>query len=96
MGALNLILGQRADSTILQNKDRKCIVEASFYVEKNEGAEFFLQVNELDASSEILVRREIAVNGKSRAFINDTPVNLTNEVFIYSLCGFKFKIEKMR
>lgn len=77
MGALNLILGQRADSTILQNKDRKCIVEANFYVEKNEGAENFLQVNELDASHEILVRREIAVNGKSRAFINDTPVNLT-------------------
>ncbi len=77
MGALNLILGQRADSTILQNKDRKCIVEASFYVVKNEGAENFLQINELDASHEILVRREIAVNGKSRAFINDTPVNLT-------------------
>lgn len=76
MGALNLILGSRAESNILFNKESKCIVEGSFDVMGNNAIKQFLLANELDVSDEILVRREIAVNGKSRAFINDTPVTL--------------------
>ncbi len=75
IGALNLILGQRADSTMLVNKEKKCIIEGVFAGEK-QNVHAFLTANDLDVQSEITVRREIAVNGKSRAFINDTPVNL--------------------
>ena len=75
IGALNLILGQRADSTMLVNKEKKCIIEGVFAGEK-QNVHAFLTANNLDVQSEITVRREIAVNGKSRAFINDTPVNL--------------------
>lgn len=76
IGALNLILGERADSTALVNKEKKCVIEGVFAGEK-ENVNSFLANNDLDAANEITVRREIAVNGKSRAFINDTPVNLT-------------------
>src|SRR5688572_20869257 len=76
MGALGLILGERADSTALVNKEKKCIVEGVFKIENKNDVKTFLKVNELDAEEELTVRREIAVNGKSRAFINDTPVNL--------------------
>lgn len=75
IGALNLILGERADSTALQNKDKKCVIEGIFAREKGEVTDF-LNTNDLDLQGEITVRREIAANGKSRAFINDTPVNL--------------------
>lgn len=77
MGALNLVLGERADSAVLQDKEKKCIVEASFSVQKNEGIRAFTEKHELDSGEEILLRREIAANGKSRSFINDTPVNLS-------------------
>ncbi|MBC7937847.1 MAG: DNA repair protein RecN [Rhizobacter sp.] len=77
MGALNLVLGERADSGVLQNKEKKCVVEASFLVHKNEGIKSFTEKYELDSSEEILLRREIAASGKSRSFINDTPVNLS-------------------
>ncbi len=75
LGALSLILGERADTSVLQNKSNKCIVEASF---DNLGAQItnFLLENDLDSESELLIRREINVNGKSRAFVNDSPVNL--------------------
>ena len=76
MGALGLILGERADSTALVNKEKKCIVEGVFKTENKSNVKTFLKNNELDGEEELVVRREIAVNGKSRAFINDTPVNL--------------------
>ena len=76
MGALGLILGDRADSSALVNKEKKCIVEGIFKTENKAGVKTFLKINELDGEEELVLRREIAVNGKSRAFINDTPVNL--------------------
>ncbi len=76
VGALGLILGQRADSTVLMNRQTKCIVEGVFGKEKDEDIANFLKEHELDVQDELVVRREIAPNGKSRAFINDTPVNL--------------------
>lgn len=76
MGALNLILGERADSTVLQQKDKKAVVEGTFNAGKRKAIYDFLKEHELDADEELMIRREIAANGKSRAFINDTPVNL--------------------
>ena len=76
MGALGLILGDRADSSALVNKEKKCVVEGVFETEAKAGVKKFLKHNELDADEELVLRREIGVNGKSRAFINDTPVNL--------------------
>lgn len=75
MGALALILGGRADSSVLFDKERKCIVEAQFLV-KNLSLQSFFDDNNLDYQDVTVVRREVAANGKSRAFINDTPVNL--------------------
>ncbi|MBD0280013.1 MAG: AAA family ATPase, partial [Flavisolibacter sp.] len=77
VGALGLILGQRADSNVLLNREKKCIVEGTFSnSDRDEHIVQFLKDNELDPDEELVVRREIAPNGKSRAFINDTPVNL--------------------
>ncbi len=76
MGALSLILGERAESNTLMNKEKKCVVEGFFKTKDNNQVQGFLKENELDVEKELIVRREIAVNGKSRAFINDTPVNL--------------------
>ncbi|HET9745532.1 MAG TPA: AAA family ATPase [Chitinophagaceae bacterium] len=76
MGALGLILGDRSDSSALLNKDRKCIVEGVFAADHKLTIKDFLKEHELDAEEELVLRREIAVTGKSRAFINDTPVNL--------------------
>jgi len=76
MGALSLILGERADSTVLQQKDKKAVVEGSFKAINNKAIRQFLKENDLDAEEVLMIRREIAANGKSRAFINDTPVNL--------------------
>lgn len=78
VGALGLILGERAESSVLQDKGKKCIVEGTFTGETaNIQVNTFLKEHELDVHEEVVVRREIATNGKSRAFINDTPVNLT-------------------
>lgn len=77
MGALGLILGERADSSVLVNKEKKCIVEGIFSTGNKKATRSFLEQNEMDISDELIVRREIAVNGKSRAFINDTPVTLS-------------------
>jgi len=77
MGALDLVLGKRADTAILKEKDKKCIVEATFVVKNNEAIQQFFVQNDLDKEEEILIRREIAANGKSRSFVNDTPVNLS-------------------
>jgi DNA repair protein RecN (Recombination protein N) len=76
VGALGLILGDRADSTVLVNKEKKCIVEGFFAADNKKVRDFFTY-NELDAEDELVLRREIGINGKSRAFINDTPVNLS-------------------
>lgn len=76
VGALGLILGERADTTALVNKEKKCIVEGTFYSEERQTVKEFLKVNDLDTDAELVLRREIGTNGKSRAFINDTPVNL--------------------
>jgi DNA repair protein RecN (Recombination protein N) len=76
MGALSLILGERADSNALLNKEKKCVVEGFFKIEQYKAVKDFLLQHELDAADELVVRREIAVNGKSRAFINDTPVTV--------------------
>ena len=77
VGALGLILGERADTTVLVNKEKKCIVEGTFYAGNKKDVSIFLKENELDAEEELVLRREIGTNGKSRAFINDTPVNLS-------------------
>ena len=77
MGALNLILGERADSSVLQQQDKKCIVEGIFKIRYSPEFKQFFEENELDLEEEILLRREIAASGKSRSFINDTPVNLS-------------------
>ncbi|RWZ89092.1 MAG: DNA repair protein RecN [Hydrotalea sp. AMD] len=76
MGALNLILGERADTAVLINPEKKCIIEGVFLTENRKAVTQFLKENELDLESSLLIRREIAPNGKSRAFINDTPVSL--------------------
>ena len=85
VGALGLILGERADSTVLVNKEKKCIVEGTFGADSKEAVNFFLRENELDAEEELVLRREVGTNGKSRAFINDTPVNLSQLQLISSL-----------
>lgn len=76
MGALSLILGERADSSVLQQKEKKAVVEGSFKAMNKKAIGDFLKENDLDAEDMLMIRREIAANGKSRAFINDTPVNL--------------------
>lgn len=76
MGALGLILGERADSSVLWNKNEKCIVEGTFNIASYSLKKFF-ELNDLDYDEETIIRREISEAGKSRAFINDTPVTLT-------------------
>jgi DNA repair protein RecN (Recombination protein N) len=75
LGALGLILGKRADSKSLFNKEKKCVVEASFLL-KNEYLKSFFKSHELDYEEETIIRRELLPSGKSRSFINDSPVNL--------------------
>lgn len=76
LGALGLVLGKRADLTSLKNKEEKCVIEASFDISTYDLQSFF-QDNDLDYEDETIIRREILPTGKSRAFINDSPVNLT-------------------
>lgn len=76
IGALSLILGERADSTVLLNKNKKSFIEGVFDVEKRKSVLQFLSDNDFIADNELVLRREIAVNGKSRGFINDSPANL--------------------
>lgn len=75
LGALGLILGERADVKSLGNLDEKCVVEGTFDI-KGYGLEEFFETNELDYDDTTYVRREITTSGKSRAFINDTPTQL--------------------
>ncbi len=76
MGALSLILGERAETSALLNKEKKCVIEGTFKTALRP-VQDFLKSNELDAEEELLIRREISSNGKSRAFVNDTPVTLS-------------------
>jgi len=76
MGALSLILGDRADTAVLLQRDKKCVVEGTFGVKGKKEVLAFFGENELDVEEEVVIRREIAPTGKSRAFVNDTPVNL--------------------
>lgn len=80
MGALSLILGERADTNVLVNKERKCIIEGHFTVGKKAAVQSFLTNHDFEESAatdnSVVIRREIGSNGKSRAFINDTPATL--------------------
>ena len=84
MGALSLILGNRADTDVLHDKSKKCIVEATFNIQGLNLQELFRQYD-LDYQDETIIRREINEHGKSRAFVNDTPVNLATLKAISSL-----------
>jgi DNA repair protein RecN (Recombination protein N) len=75
LGALGLILGQRTDPSVLLDPERKCVVEGHFIIRNYQLEEFF-SLNELDYEENTILRREISQSGKSRAFINDTPVTL--------------------
>lgn len=85
MGALSLILGERADSSALLNRDKKCIIEGVFATDGRNDIRRFMEEHDLDAGEEMFIRREIAGNGKSRAFVNDTPVNLEQLRILSSL-----------
>lgn len=76
LGALSLILGQRAESRYFFNQQKKCIIEGTFQIGEFHIKAFF-EDNDLDYAAETVLRREISADGKSRAFVNDTPVNLT-------------------
>ncbi|MBV9963251.1 MAG: DNA repair protein RecN [Parafilimonas sp.] len=76
IGALSLILGERSDSSALLHKEKKCFIEGVFNIEKRKNVTGFLNENDFTADDELVLRREIAANGKSRGFINDTPANL--------------------
>lgn len=75
LGALGLVLGKRADLTSLKDKEQKCVIEAHFQINKYNLKDFFTE-NDLDYEDTTIIRREILPSGKSRAFINDSPVNL--------------------
>jgi DNA repair protein RecN (Recombination protein N) len=75
LGALGLALGKRADLTSLKNKEEKCVIEAHFEISKYNLLPFF-EANDLDYENDTIIRREILPSGKSRAFVNDSPVNL--------------------
>ncbi|HFS66741.1 MAG TPA: DNA repair protein RecN [Flavobacteriia bacterium] len=76
LGGLALVLGKRADLSSLKDKEKKCVIEAVFSIANYSLASFFEQ-NDLDYEEETIIRREILPSGKSRAFINDTPINLS-------------------
>src|SRR5687768_14490976 len=72
-GALGLVLGFRADTSVLVKKESKCVVEATFDIRSKPGIINWLLENDHDEQQEIVIRREISPAGKSRAFVNDTP-----------------------
>lgn len=76
LGALSLLLGDRASSEIIRKGSAKTVVEGRFSVQNNSKIEILLETNELDIEPELIVRREISAKGNNRCFINDTPVNL--------------------
>ena len=76
LGALGLIMGKRADTKALYDATKKCIIEAYFEVGRYGGLKPFFEANDIDYEEETVVRRELLPSGKTRAFVNDTPVNL--------------------
>lgn len=76
MGALSLTLGERADSSMVKDKSVKTIIEALFTLPSSQKIIQIFQEAEIEVEDEVIVRREIQANGKSRAFVNDTPVSL--------------------
>ena len=76
LGALSLILGQRAESKYFFSQDKKCVIEGNFLLADQKLLEVF-EENDLDFANETILRREISIDGKTRSFINDTPVNLS-------------------
>lgn len=76
LGALGMLLGQKTDTQVLLNKDKKCVVEATFDVSAYSLQPLFDEAD-VDYASETTIRREILPNGKSRAFVNETPANVT-------------------
>lgn len=77
LGGLSLILGKRADLNSLRNKEKKCIIEAHFDITSYNLKHLF-EANDLDFETHTIIRREILPSGKSRAFVNDSPVNLSS------------------
>jgi DNA repair protein RecN (Recombination protein N) len=77
MGALGLILGDRADSSVCRDASKKCFIEGIFKLSDAKIHQLFFEENEIEFNDELIIRREINAQGKSRAFINDTPVTLT-------------------
>ncbi|MDN3595144.1 DNA repair protein RecN [Zunongwangia endophytica] len=77
LGALGLLLGNRADYSSIKNPDKKCVIEGVFDV-SNYGLTNFFEKADLDYESKTIIRREILASGKSRAFVNDTPVTLAS------------------
>lgn len=75
MGGLSLVLGKRADLNVLKDPNKKCVIEATFYIDNYSLRDFFDEA-QIDYQKETLLRREIIPSGKSRAFINDSPVTL--------------------
>ena len=75
VGGLSLILGKRADISVVKNVSKKCIIEGVFDV-GNYNLKSIFKENQIDYETETIIRREILTSGKSRAFINDSPVNL--------------------
>lgn len=76
LGGLALVLGKRADASLVYDKKKKCIIEAEFDIGSYDLLPFF-EVNDLDYDPLVIIRRELLPGGKSRAFVNDTPTNLS-------------------
>jgi len=76
LGALGLIMGKRADTKTLYDVTKKCVIEAFFEIGRYSGLKAFFEANDIDYEEETVVRRELTPSGKTRAFVNDTPVNL--------------------
>lgn len=88
LGALGLVLGNRADLSVLKDKEQKCVIEAHFLLKNYDLQGFFIE-NDLDYEDQSIIRREILPSGKSRAFINDSPSNLN---ILQELSGFLIDI----
>ena len=87
MGALNLILGERADSTVLNDKEKKTVVEGWFRIRHTDSITGFFKKNDLDLEDEFILRREIAPNGKSRGFKRYAGKSLSVEIARYFAGG---------
>lgn len=76
LGALSLLVGQRADTSVLLDTSRKCVIEGRFDISRYQLTDFF-EANDLEYDQSLIIRREVLDSGRSRAFVNDSPVNLS-------------------